>query len=234
MENILKKGRGHRAEIGEIRIHANGKYKKTAPGSNGWTLLKDVHRAKSDGHEAHVHTVTPEKVYFHVHDKEGNKVANGKLKHEDFRENYTPVLINHPTIGSDSHVQTYFSNTQNEVPIEPIEEEEEVPENIRTFTNDDDLDEVIDEEILDDDLPEIIVDDPDEDELEDEAISPYKLNLQTDTMGRVTGYTVGSLVQFLTDGRRKEGRIEDIADNGILTINTGNINHYISPMRLVG
>jgi len=232
MEDILKKGRGHRAEIGETRIHANGKWKKTGPGSNGWTLLKDIHRAKSDGHEAHVHTVTPEKVYFHVHDKDGNKVANGKLKHEDFRENYTPVLINHPTIGSDSHVQTYFMGQDNlpvDTSITEDEDEEGVSDNIRPLINDDDLDEV-----LEDDLPEIITDEADEDELEDEAISPYKLNLQTDTLGRVTGYTIGSLVQFLTDGRKKEGRVEDIADNGILTVSTGNTNHYISPMRLVG
>lgn len=224
METELKKGRGHKAQIGEVRVHSNGKWKKTAPGSNGWEQLKDIHRSKSgDGHEVHVHTITPEKAYFHVHDSTGKKVANGKLTHEDFKNNYTPVTIHF--VDDNSHVSNYYKNdlpSEAEPLVDTEDEIDEVP-----FMNPvDDEDEV-----LDDDIPEIIVDTPDDDELEEEAISPYKLNLPS--VDPTLAYTMGSLVRFMTDGRKKEGRIEDIAPNGILTVNSGGINHYISPRRLI-
>lgn len=228
MSEILKKG-GKKAGLGEIRVYSNQKWKKTV---SGWEPVKDVHKAKSDGHQAHVHTITKDRVFYHVHDKEGGKVANGKMSHADFKHNYTPVIIYHPEGGSSDsdHVLNYTSVDptvlSEEVIVEPIEETESEDE------TDEDLEDFIDSEGLDLDVDPVI---EDLDELDTISIDPYKKRIiqPINSFIRSSSPEEGQIVRFISDGVKREGVITEVAPNKILTIRSGSRVFYIAPTRLL-
>jgi hypothetical protein len=222
----IKKG-GKKAVLGEIRTYSNQKWKKT---TSGWELVKDVHKARGDGHTAEVHTVTPDKVHYHVIDHEGKKVANAKMSHQDFANNYVPVTIHHPNGGSPNqeHVAKYVGVMPEESSLEqPVDSEVESEEELDEVPNKP----VIEVDDEDADLDIAPTEDLDDDEAFDEVIIPEPKTISHNVGPKEAA--IGDSVNFITDGNKRSGIVSDVAPNGVLTIISGSRTHYISKNRLI-